>query len=75
MANGWTEERRKRQSELIRTWKPWEQSTGAKTDEGKAKSSLNALKHGLRAKTFSKTIRELDDLLDEFEEVRKLVGK
>lgn len=75
MANGWTEERRKRQSELIRTWKPWEQSTGAKTDEGKAKSSLNALKHGLRAKPFNKTIKEIDDLLDEFEQARKLVGK
>ena len=75
MANGWTEERRKRQSELIRTWKPWEQSTGAKTDEGKAKSSLNALKHGLRAKPFNKTLKELDDLLDEFEETRKLAGK
>jgi hypothetical protein len=75
MANGWTEERRKRQSELIRTWKPWEQSTGAKTDEGKARSSLNGLKHGLRAKPFNKTIKEIDDLLDEFEQARKLVGK
>ena len=28
MVNGWTLERRKRQAELIRQWKPWAKSTG-----------------------------------------------
>ena len=28
MAKGWTPERRARQAELIRSWRPWEQSTG-----------------------------------------------
>jgi hypothetical protein len=42
MANGWTDERRARQAELIRKWKPWEKSTGARTSEGKAVSSRNA---------------------------------
>ncbi len=42
--NGWTLERRARQAALIRTWKPWEKSTGPITDEGKAASSLNYLK-------------------------------
>ena len=74
MANGWTEERRKRQSELIKSWQPWAKSTGPKTDEGKAKSSLNGLKHGLRAKPFNKALKELDDLLDDFEQTRKLAG-
>lgn len=41
MANGWTPERRARQAALIRTWKPWEQSTGPRTAEGKAKSCRN----------------------------------
>ena len=47
MANGWTPERKARQSELIRQWKPWEHSTGAKTVEGKAIVAKNAVKNGL----------------------------
>ena len=39
---GWTPERRKRQSEAIRRWKPWNQSTGPKSAEGKAATARNA---------------------------------
>lgn len=46
--NGWTPERRKRQAEMIRNWKPWEHSTGPKTPEGKEACKLNAEKHGMR---------------------------
>ena len=49
MANGWTLERKARQAELIKTWKPWEKSTGAQTEAGKSASSQNALKHGSRS--------------------------
>ena len=42
----WTADRRQRQRELIQTWKPWEKSTGARTAEGKAKASKNAVKTG-----------------------------
>lgn len=60
MANGWTEERRQRQRELIQTWKPWEQSTGAKTLQGKARSSRNAYKTGSsEIKAFLKQLRQL----------------
>ena len=38
----WTEQAKLRQAELIRGWKPWTRSTGAKTPEGKAISSQNA---------------------------------
>ena len=41
-AAGWTPERRKRQSEAIRRWKPWSKSTGPKSPEGKAAVSGNA---------------------------------
>ena len=47
--NGWTDERRKRQSQAIRRWKPWQQSTGAKTPEGKAVVAQNAFKGGIWA--------------------------
>ena len=52
--NGWTPERRKKQSELIKSWKPWEKSVGATTVEGKNKSKMNALKHGCRSAVFRK---------------------
>ena len=45
--NGWTPERRLRQSQLIQQWKPWAKSTGAKTPKGKAISKMNARKFGL----------------------------
>jgi hypothetical protein len=31
---GWTRERRQKQSEAIQEWKPWEKSTGSKSDAG-----------------------------------------
>ena len=46
MGNGWTPERRARQAELIRTWKPWDKSTGPRTDEGKARTARNGFKGG-----------------------------
>ena len=67
MANGWTEERRKRQSELIQDWQPWEQSTGPRTAEGKAKSSQNAFKGGTRPlfRMIDRVLRKQQQSLDE----------
>ena len=48
MRSGWTPERRTRQAALIRTWKPWAQSTGPRTAEGKARAARNAFKGGQR---------------------------
>ncbi len=42
----WTPEERRRQAEAIRRWKPWEKSTGPKTEKGKESAKMNAFKHG-----------------------------
>lgn len=42
----WTPEARKAQSEAIRRWKPWKNSTGPKTQAGKNVCRLNAITHG-----------------------------
>lgn len=40
--SAWSEERRERQRQAIQRWRPWEKSTGPRTEEGKARSSRNA---------------------------------
>lgn len=65
MAAIWTPERRKRQAELIRTWKPWEWATGPTSTEGKARVSRNAWKGRDRAalRQLSRMVNaELDDM-------------
>lgn len=64
----WTEEERKRQAERIRQWRPWEQSTGPKTEEGKAIASRNADKGGQRPflRQLSRALREQQRALDEW---------
>lgn len=49
MSSGWSEERRQRQAKLIRDTRPWEHSTGPRTEKGKRRSSRNACRGGLRA--------------------------
>ena len=60
MANGWTPERRARQAALIRSWRPWEKSTGPRSAEGKARTARNGFKGGHR-----ETLRELARVLNE----------
>lgn len=64
----WTEEERKRQAERIRQWRPWESSTGPKTEEGKAIASRNADKGGQRPmlRQLSRALREQGRALDEW---------
>jgi hypothetical protein len=58
-SKGWTDERRAKRAADCRAAKLWQNSTGPKTDEGKAASSQNALKHGMR----NADARELDRVL------------
>ena len=41
----WTEEEKAKQAELIKQWKPWQKSTGPKTEYGKQCSSQNSRKY------------------------------
>ena len=63
-ANGWTPERRKRQSEAIRQWKPWQQSTGPKSPEGRAVVARNAWAGGHWLK-LRQAVKELNGALRE----------
>lgn len=58
-ARQWTPEQRRRQSEAIRRWKPWQQATGPRTTEGKRRSAKNALKHGCRSRVV-RSLRRLE---------------
>jgi hypothetical protein len=65
MANGWTAERRLQQSIMIRNWKPWDRSTGPKTDDGRRRSSQNALAHGGYKSNLKEELKMLKNFLRE----------
>lgn len=52
MTKGWTEERRRQQAERIRQSRPWEKSTGPRTEAGKKRIRYNARKHGRRTREY-----------------------
>jgi hypothetical protein len=43
--------------------KPWEKSTGPRTEEGKAKSSQNNFKHGRRSRTMIEVSRVIAEVV------------
>lgn len=59
-ARSWTQEQREGQREAIKRWKPWEQSTGPKSADGKARVSRNGWKGGA-----GETLRVLSRILRE----------
>lgn len=69
MSQGWTPERRAKQAEAIRPWKPWDRSTEPETEEGKAASSRNADKGGTKSKAslqlLGQLLREQKEALEE----------
>ena len=68
-ARKWTPEQRALQAQKIQQWKPWQLSTGPKSEQGKAASSRNALLHGLRSaeqQDLCQAIARAMDLLKDF---------
>ncbi len=65
----WTEERREKQRQAIRRWKPWRGSTGPRTIPGKMRSAMNALRHGRRGAQ----VRRFDALMRHQQNFLKLV--
>lgn len=61
------------QSLKIRQWQPWQHSTGAKTIEGKANSSQNAFKHGLRSVGEIEDAKQVYDLLRSCKELLRTI--
>jgi hypothetical protein len=56
--HGWTPERRARQALAIRRWKPWDRSTGPRTEQGKRTVSRN-----LDARRIDGTARAIREIL------------
>lgn len=72
MARNWFPEERQRQAELIRQHRPWEKSTGPRTEEDKQAVRHNGMTHGWR----SEDIREVRRLLRaQREYVRALLAR
>ena len=60
-----TPEHRAMRAALIRRWKPWETSTGPKSEDGKARSAMRGFKGGDRAmlRDVARVLREQADTL------------
>jgi hypothetical protein len=54
-----------KQRAAIYRWRPWDNSTGPKSREGKARVSRNALKHGNRSAQAIAKARAFRDLIDQ----------
>jgi hypothetical protein len=74
MARHWTPEERQRQAALIRNWRPWEQSTGPRTDEGKVESAGNATKHSLRSAEWIEDKKRFNDLMRRSRDMLKRIS-
>ena len=74
MTSGWTPERRAAAAKRIRELKPWLQSTGPRTAQGKSRSSRNAFKNSpiTRMRVLR---RQVNQLLRELRETAQGAGR
>ncbi len=70
MAYHRTPAHRAMQAELIRRWKPWENSTGPKSPEGKARSAMRGFKGGTRD-SLRELARMLRDQADSLKQIKQ----
>ena len=73
MSNGWTPDRRARQAALILTWEPWTRASGPKSEQGKAASAMNALRHGMRGRAVLEETQMLRGLIQRCREMAQEV--
>lgn len=59
ITKGWTAERRAKQAENMKKTKPWLQTTGPRTADGKDAIKNNALKHGGRSMAYRRLLDAL----------------
>ena len=72
VAKGWTAERRAAQAARMRARKPWERSTGPRTDAGKARSRGNATGKGCLQRLDAE-LAEVEALMREWAVVRAAI--
>ena len=67
MANSWTAARKARQRVLIHNWRPWENSTGPKSEEGKVRSAMRGFKGATRPmlRALAKVLRQQREFIEE----------
>jgi hypothetical protein len=63
MSDAWPQSRRAKQRKAIYSWRPWERSTGPKSEAGKQVVASNALKHGMRSQAMRDERRSLRRVL------------
>lgn len=72
---GWTAERRAKQAQAIRRWKPWLKSSGPVTPEGKARVARNAYKPTSVRRQVASMMADLKAVMRRLKEIERARGR